>query len=939
MRKQGLFIVFFICCFFFSRSGDPVGIARVSQLYNIADSLFSLKNPTDVTDATAKAHFDDVIEACGSEPGIPDSLLFHSLWKRGVLDEILGNFDSAKYFYLRSLSLAHQKKDIPDSLQFKPLLYAGGIYYRENKFDSTRMLLEKAQSLSEQYAFTDELERLYNILGALYFEGGNYLQSKNCFEKALQIIENDKGNTVKKINFETNIAAAQNRLGNYEEALQRYLSLLKYKEYTVDISLNIGNIYTALEQYNAALHYFYDCLGSPRIEVLNYIAKAHLMLGQYDSTEHYLSLFENRASASEVETDRINWGVHYICKGDYLRTRGDIADAVGAYQHAIVQLMYDFSDSSVYSNPSDFSGTLSSFNLYDAILKKAACFKMLYNRDRSVDNLNAAMETYISAIDLTDYLERTMDSDESKIFLKRNSGAAYNSALDMVMDLYAINHDNALLWKAYTIIERNKSSVLVSNLKAFQVKSRAQIPEDILQQERDLKYSIARLQIKLDQGADSAARQKMVSEKRNDELALAVIQTKIRHYTGAADLNEAGNFSAHQQFFKDNLTGDQAILDLYFSDSLLYMFAITNNDIHAAVIPQKQLDLEKVEQVQRGFQHPGNVPDPAVDPVVHQLYNVLISPLLPYIRDRKEWIVLPDRIFYYFPFEIIADPATGRMLIEDYSISYNFSTQFIAGKSLKRKQKDPKLIALAPFISQGMYCYEDSILLDRLPATQMEINGLKGEILKDTIATKSAFIKAANHYDILHLATHAVMDPSNPSQSYIAFYPEDSTRHDSFKLYLNELYNLDLDSTRLMLLSACETGIGKFIEGEGVMSLSRGVLYAGCPSVVTTLWPANDQSTAYIINHFYRHMDEGQDLTTALRLAKLDFIKDYPRQKNPSYWAHLALIGQTSSLYQVSFKMNLELVLICLGIAVLGGAVYSYIRFRRRKSPGANVSV
>ena len=181
-----------------------MGIARVSQLYNIADSLFSLKSPSDITNATAKRQFDDVIKACGSEPGMPDSLLFHSLWKRGVLDEILGNFDSAKYFYLRSLSLAREKKDIPDSLQFKPLLYAGGIYYRENKFDSTRMLLEKAQSLSEQYAFTDELERLYNILGALYFEGGNYLQSKNCFEKALQIIENDKGSTAKKINFETN---------------------------------------------------------------------------------------------------------------------------------------------------------------------------------------------------------------------------------------------------------------------------------------------------------------------------------------------------------------------------------------------------------------------------------------------------------------------------------------------------------------------------------------------------------------------------------------------------------------------------------------------------------------------------------------------------------------------------------------------------------------
>lgn len=933
MRKQGLFVVFFSCCFFFSRSGDPVGIARVKQLYKNADSLYSIKNPTPATDSMARLGFDVVISTCSKEPGIPDSLLFHSFWKRGVLEEILGKFNSAKYFYLQSLSLARQKKDIEDSLLFKPLLFAGGIYYRENKFDSTRILLEKAQSLSEKYSFTDELERLYNILGALYFEGGNYLQSKNCFEKALQIIENDKGGAAKKIDFETNIAAAQNRLGNYEEALRRYLSLLKYNEYSTDISLNIGNTYMAMGQYAAALHYFYDCLGSNRIEVFNYIAKAHLKLGQYDSTDYYLRLFEANDAKANSETNKITRGIYHICKGDYLRAKDSLVDAVKEYQQAINQLMYDFSDSNIYSNPSDFSGALSSFNLYDAILKKAACFETMYIKYKNVDNLKAAMEAYLSAIGLTGYLERTMDSDESKIFLKQNSNAAYNKALDMVMNLFAITGDNALLWKAYTIIERNKSSVLVSNLEAFEVKSKAHIPEEILQQERDLKYRIARLQIKLDQGADTIVSRKMVSEKRNDELELAVVQKKIKHYTGAAAENETGELSDQQQFFKDNLTKDQAILDLYFSDSLLYVFAITNNDIHTAIIPQRQLDTAQIALAERGFQHLDNVADHAIDTVARQLFNVLIQPLFSYIKDKKEWMVLPDRLFYYFPFEIITDPATGRMLIEDYSISYNFSTQFIAGKSLRRKQKDPKLIALAPFISQGMYSYKDSVLLDKLPATQMEINGLKGKILKDTAATKSAFINAAGHFDILHLATHAVMDASNPSQSYIAFYPEDPARQDNFKLYLNELYNLNLDSARLMLLSACETGVGKFIAGEGVMSLSRGVLYAGCPSVVTTLWPANDQSTAYIINHFYRHMDEGNDLTTALRLAKLDFIKEYPGQKNPAYWAHLVLVGQTNSLYKASFNMNLQFVLICLGVLLCGGAVFWGNRFKKKRLP------
>ncbi len=218
MRKQGLFIVFFILCFLFSRSGDPVYIGRINQLYKAADSLFTLSQPTDETDSEARKNFDEIIAAAEKDAALPDSFVFNALWKRGVLEEILGNQQKANVFYLQSLKVAGEKAVISDSLEFKPLLYAGGIYYRENKFDSTRILLEKAQRLTEKYRFTDELERLYNILGALYFEGGNYLLSKTCFEKALQIIEKDDNNAGRKINFETNIAASLNRLGRYERS-------------------------------------------------------------------------------------------------------------------------------------------------------------------------------------------------------------------------------------------------------------------------------------------------------------------------------------------------------------------------------------------------------------------------------------------------------------------------------------------------------------------------------------------------------------------------------------------------------------------------------------------------------------------------------------------------------------------------------------------------
>ncbi|MCC6289661.1 MAG: CHAT domain-containing protein [Chitinophagaceae bacterium] len=928
MRKQGVILIVFTLCYLFSMSGDPVHIDAISHTYKAADSLFTLPAPTDETDAAAKKNFDEIIAAYNDNAALPDSFLFNALWKRGVLEEVLGNLDIAKKFYLKSLAIANQKHTGNDSLEFKPLLYAGGIYYKENRFDSTRLFLEKAYALTEKYKYNEELERLYNSLGALYFDGGNYLQSKNCFEKALQIIEGDEGSIIKKINFETNIASSLNRLGQYEEALREYFNLLKYKQNVREISLNIGNIYMAINRYNEALKYFQDNKEGSGVEVFNFIANAHLQLRQYDSADHYLKLFEQNIIDSNRHVSKMTLGIHDIYKGDYLYGAGKTSDAAHQYQKAITELMFDYADSNMYHNPSEFSGIISSFNLYNAIVKKAKCFEALYTNTKSLDNLKAAFETYASGISLADHLERTMESDEAKIFLKSNSNVVYTKAIDIAMQLHQLTSEKEYLWEAYTIVEKNKSSVLVANLKDFEVKSKVNIPAELLQEEKELKYRIARLQIKMDQNQDDSTGLQLATEKRNDELKLSVVQNKIHKYT---DDGGGDNFKVDQSFFKSKLKDETAILDLYFSDSLLYVFAITNADIKTSVTPVANLNLSQVSQVQSGLEHAEPVSRETSDAVVQNLFATLMQPVFPLIETKKEWIILPDGIFYYFPFEIIQNPASGKMLIEDYSISYNFSIQFINEHEVRKKEGLPRLIAVAPFINRGLYSYTDSMLLERLPATQMEIAGLNGRILMDTNATKAKFLKGINSYDILHLATHAVMNPGNPSQSYVAFYPQDSAKPDNYKLYLNELYNLNLDSTRLMLLSACETGVGKLVEGEGVMSLSRGVLYAGCPSVITTLWPANDQSTAYIINHFYKYMDDGNDLNTALRLSKLDFIKDYPNQKDPSYWAHLVLVGKTQSLHNaLSESVNIPLIATVSTILI---AVYAFFWYRKKKKP------
>ncbi len=117
-------------------------------------------------------------------------------------------------------------------------------------------------------------------------------------------------------------------------------------------------------------------------------------------------------------------------------------------------------------------------------------------------------------------------------------------------------------------------------------------------------------------------------------------------------------------------------------------------------------------------------------------------------------------------------------------------------------------------------------------------------------ATKAHFLQLINQYPVIHLATHAWSDAGDSRGSRIFFYPGGGVSEDD-NLYLPELYGLNMDSTELVILSACESGKGETVDNEGIISLSRGFMYAGCASTVNSLWKADDESTAFILARFH----------------------------------------------------------------------------------------
>ena len=189
--------------------------------------------------------------------------------------------------------------------------------------------------------------------------------------------------------------------------------------------------------------------------------------------------------------------------------------------------------------------------------------------------------------------------------------------------------------------------------------------------------------------------------------------------------------------------------------------------------------------------------------------------------------------------------------------------------------------------------------LPRLIASRLEALNISNFARQDKINLQTDFEaniqNVANEnladYRILHFATHGLLDTSKPTSSGLIFslFDENGREQNGF-LNLDNIYNLNI-SSELVVLSACQTALGKDIRGEGLIGLSRGFLYAGSDRVVASLWKVDDSATAEFMKLFYRnHLEKNMSASAALRQAKLEMMK-IPRYKSPFYWSAFTLLG------------------------------------------------
>jgi CHAT domain-containing protein len=298
--------------------------------------------------------------------------------------------------------------------------------------------------------------------------------------------------------------------------------------------------------------------------------------------------------------------------------------------------------------------------------------------------------------------------------------------------------------------------------------------------------------------------------------------------------------------------------------------------------------------------------------VAYQLYQYLIKPV-EYYFDKRELIIIPDGQLFYVPFDILltSNPDSTKSgyaalpyLIRKYPLTYSYSASMLVNSmSIPKNREQHHVTAFALSFKKKHYTYSAADFkhfadrgdeLAELPGVTSEVNNIlrlvSGKAYFDSLATEYQFKNIDTRNQVLHIATHGIIDNLKPMFSKLVFAPDPEHNEDG-DLYAWELFNANIHSD-MVVLSACNTGYGKLFLGEGMMTLARGFLYAGVPSMVISLWNVNDESTSKVMTRFYYYLREGKEKHIALQLAKTDYLNSCDDiMANPYFWGGFIHLG------------------------------------------------
>ena len=863
-------------------------------------------------------------------------------------------------------------------------------FYNDQDFKKATQYVELAEDQISHIPNPDSetLAKIYSWLGFLWNSQRNYSKARGYFYKSIELFHNLNvpGNSAKISNSEHNIGVSLEFQRDYSEALK----VVKKSIHTLNKErsdfnsliaqryLSLGRIYAKYGYQDSSIFYLNQI-----IPFYQSISKSHHNLGfcyeylgdnyaKIDSFSRAKWLYDKAINLNDT-----NFGFESLISGLTYYKKAKLDRSIYSFSSA-----YDYS--SVFIKRIKAKGRttdLSSVEIAEGLLLHADILYQLSLQKPSDSLKIESLHYYEEAFDVMDQIKLEISSEREKLYISEMRTDAFEQALRVARDLYETQYDKAYLERAWALSERSRASVLRETLMASsgdiggpwtsqdsillvweeqknqfseQLKTEEDKQDQNLRLIKDLKDSILQYNLHID-GLKASLRQQFPQYHQ------------LKYQMDPVPLETV----------KASLDPEALFLEYFSGDSSIHVFAIHQGNSLWMELPAHGLK-EKVQSFLLNIsneQKAQNARDPVVKAeLIHnanEIYHRLLYPVLDSLK------ITPSQAATAIPLTLVADAYLGQLpfevlltdkvnisqpyntwpyLLKAFRIHYAYSASLMH-EGISSAQLAPNNVgSFAPAyhgeeLSRGMDGASGSgsrglsknptipSSLRPLPNNEEEANFIKrllgGDAFIHDQASEARFRAKVDQYRILHLAMHGFAHMDDPAYSALIFTPDSlqlsqdsmAARLDNI-LYAYEIYNLPL-AAELVVLSACETGVGKYQYGEGIMSLARAFTYAGCPSVVMSLWQADDGVTRSLMEQFYTHLKAGSTKDEAIRLAKLDHLNT-SSLAHPYYWSTFVQIGDPTPMKFSEKGKVWRWVTLCV-LLIIAISFWGYRRYSVRR--------
>jgi CHAT domain-containing protein/Tfp pilus assembly protein PilF len=715
----------------------------------------------------------------------------------------------------------------------------------------------------------------------------------------------------------------------------------------------LGEKQKALEYYSQSLHLF-RATGNRDGEaiILNNIGRFYFILGENQKSLEYYnqSLSVSRAiNRSGEATTLNNIGRFYSELGEkqkaleYYNQSLPLSQAAGDRNEEAFTL---YNIATVYSNFGENqkaleyynqSLTLSHSTSNDGRTKARTLLGIAYvKRDRG--NLTEALTNIEAALKIIENLRTKIASPELRTSYFATVQNYYQFYIDLLMQLHKTQPNSGYDTKAFEASERSRSRSLLELLQEANADIREGVSPELLQRERSLQQqldAIEKRRVEVLSRPDRTPAQKTELDQKRQTLLTQYqeIQAQIRSTSpryAALTQPEPLTLSQIQQQILDENT---ILIQYSLGKERSYLWAVTKNSITSYELP-KRADIETATRNFRAaVTNPlhRNIPKKVAE-ANNKLSQIILQPIAAQLA-QKRLLIVGDGILNYLPFSALSLPETSGKnpnppLIVDHEIVMlpSASSLGILRQNYNDRQPPNRTLAILadPVFSAddervktptttnreaiesvnlglSRSSRDNDVQWKRLKFTREEAEQIIKALDPTNSSTQSFDFEASratatnpnlSQYKIIHFATHGLANSAHPELSGIvmSLVDEQGKPLNGF-LRLTDIFNLKL-AADLVVLSACQTGLGQNVQGEGIVGLTRGFMYAGAKRVVVSLWSVDDEGTATFMASFYQEMlQKGLTPAAALRAAQLEMLQQ-SKWNSPYYWAAFTLQGE-----------------------------------------------